>query len=92
MAALAMQRAAELEPGCAEFSEDLERLHRRIPFEHAELLQARPLALATASLSRRAELLQPTVVLKRNEWVAPSDRLCGVLGLLVSSCFAVAAL
>lgn len=44
MAALAMQRAAELEPGCAEFAEDLERLHRRIPFEHAELLQARPLA------------------------------------------------
>lgn len=41
MAVLAMQRAAELEPGCAEFAEDLERLHRRIPFEHAELLQAR---------------------------------------------------
>lgn len=44
MAALAMQRAAELEPGCAEFAEDLERLHRRIPYERAELLQARPLA------------------------------------------------
>ena len=62
MAALAMQRAAELEPGCAEFAEDLERLHRRIPFAHAELLQARPLASpplthAMASLSHRAKLL-----------------------------------
>jgi hypothetical protein len=41
MAALAMQRAAELAPSCAEFADDLARLLRRIPHQHADLLQAR---------------------------------------------------
>ena len=39
MAALAMQRAAELAPSCAEFADDLARLLRRIPHQHADLLQ-----------------------------------------------------
>ncbi|KAK9843467.1 hypothetical protein WJX81_004270 [Elliptochloris bilobata] len=59
MAALAMQRAIELEPGCAEFAEDLERLHRRIPYEQAELLQASGSAGLEAWLAAEADRRVP---------------------------------
>lgn len=59
MAALAMQRAVELDGGCAEFGEDLERLLRRIPYKHAELLQARPTRPLQAPLEPVPSLSSP---------------------------------
>lgn len=66
MAALAMQHAVELDRSCAEFADDLERLQRRIPYQHAELLQARYLLRGPCIMHAATQnftLLHPRLVL-----------------------------
>ena len=73
MAALAMQHAVELDRGCAEFADDLERLQRRIPYQHAELLQARYLLRGPCIV--HAAMQNVTLLHPRLVWAAhPAQR------------------